>query len=61
MAGYLGGTLFSLLLGQLANTVGYEPLFACLSVFDLVAVAIVWVVLGERSGPRRAAVAVGAQ
>jgi ACS family hexuronate transporter-like MFS transporter len=61
MAGYLGGTIFSLVLGQLANTVGYEPLFACLSVFDLLAVAIVWVVLGERSGPRRAALAVGAQ
>ena len=48
MAGYLGGTLFSLLLGQLASTVGYEPLFVCLSVFDIVAFLVVAAVLGER-------------
>ena len=46
---------------EFCGAVGYEPLFACLSVFDLAAVAIVWVVLGERSGPRRAALAVGAE
>ena len=49
MAGYLGGTLFSLVIGQLASTLGYEPLFICLSVFDIVAFLIVWLVLGERS------------
>jgi ACS family hexuronate transporter-like MFS transporter len=48
MAGWLGGTLFSLLLGQLASTVGYEPLFVCLSVFDIVAFLVVAAVLGER-------------
>ena len=48
MAGYLGGTLFSLLIGQLASTIGYEPLFACLSVFDILAFLVVLVVLGER-------------
>jgi ACS family hexuronate transporter-like MFS transporter len=48
MAGYLGGTLFSLLIGQLANRVGYEPLFACLPVFDILAFAVVLAVLGER-------------
>lgn len=48
MAGYLGGTIFSLLIGQLASTIGYEPLFVCLSVFDLAAFLIVWAVLGER-------------
>ena len=48
MAGYLGGTLFSLLLGQLASKVGYEPLFVCLSVFDIVAFLVVAAVLGER-------------
>ena len=40
--------LFSLMLGQLASTVGYEPLFVCLSVFDIVALIVVWVVIGER-------------
>jgi len=48
MAGWLGGTLFSLVLGQLATVVGYEPLFVCLSVFDIVAFIIVAAVLGER-------------
>jgi MFS transporter, ACS family, hexuronate transporter len=48
MAGYLGGTLFTVLIGQLATTIGYEPLFVCLSVFDIVALLVVWVVLGER-------------
>ena len=41
MAGYLGGTLFSLLIGQLATTIGYEPLFVCLSVFDIIAFVVV--------------------
>ncbi len=35
-AGWLGGLLFSLLIGQLADTIGYTPLFAALSVFDIV-------------------------
>ena len=48
MAGYLGGTLFSLMIGQLATTIGYEPLFVCLSVFDIIALIVVWVVIGER-------------
>ena len=62
MAGYLGGTCFSLVIGQLANTIGYEPLFVCLSVFDILAVLIVWAVLGERGTRRRqAAMATGAE
>lgn len=55
MAGYLGGTLFSLVIGQLASTVGYGPLFACLSVFDIVAFFVVLSVLGEHG--HRASVA----
>jgi MFS transporter, ACS family, hexuronate transporter len=48
MAGYLGGTLFSLTIGALATTIGYEPLFVCLSVFDIIALIVVWMVIGER-------------
>jgi ACS family hexuronate transporter-like MFS transporter len=48
MAGYLGGLSFSLVIGQLANTIGYEPLFACLSVFDIAAFCVVLMVLGQR-------------
>ena len=48
MFGYLGGALFTLLVGALANTIGYEPLFALLFAFDLVAA----VVLGSSSAFR---------
>jgi ACS family hexuronate transporter-like MFS transporter len=54
MFGYLGGALFTLVVGQLANTIGYEPLFAMLFLFDIVAAIALWSFLGQR--PRRAAV-----
>ena len=56
MFGYLGGALFTLAIGGLAETVGYEPMFAVLFLFDLVAAAALWAFLGVRSG--RAAEAV---
>ena len=39
-AGWIGGLLFSLLIGQLADTVGYAPLFGALAVFDLIGAAV---------------------
>lgn len=39
-AGWIGGLLFSLLIGQLADSVGYAPLFAALAVFDLIGAAV---------------------
>ena len=39
MAGWTGGLLFSLAIGQLADRVGYAPLFGCLGLFDLLGVA----------------------
>jgi ACS family hexuronate transporter-like MFS transporter len=45
-AGWIGGLLFSLLIGQLADTVGYAPLFAALSVFDLIGAIVL--ILGIR-------------
>ena len=39
-AGWIGGLLFSLLIGQFADTVGYAPLFAALSVFDLIGAVV---------------------
>jgi ACS family hexuronate transporter-like MFS transporter len=39
-AGWIGGLLFSLLIGRLADTTGYAPLFAALSVFDLIGAAV---------------------
>jgi ACS family hexuronate transporter-like MFS transporter len=40
MAGWTGGLLFSLLIGALADKVGFAPLFGALGVFDLVGVAV---------------------
>ena len=39
-AGWIGGLLFSLLIGQLADRIGYAPLFAALSVFELIGAAV---------------------
>ena len=39
-AGWLGGFAFSLAIGQLADVIGFSPVFACLAVFDLVAAAM---------------------
>lgn len=39
-AGWTGGLLFSLLIGQVVGRTGFAPLFACLSVFDLVGLAV---------------------
>lgn len=46
-AGWIGGLMFSLLIGQLADTVGYAPLFGALAVFDLIG-AVVLIVFVSR-------------
>jgi ACS family hexuronate transporter-like MFS transporter len=40
MASWTGGLMFSLLVGALAERVGYGPLFGCLGVFDLLGATI---------------------
>ena len=46
MAGWTGGLLFSLAIGQLADSIGYAPLFACLGIFDLL--GAVWLIAMRR-------------
>jgi ACS family hexuronate transporter-like MFS transporter len=41
-AGWFGGLLFSLAIGQLADKVGFTPLFGALGVFDLVGALVLW-------------------
>jgi len=48
MFGYLGGAGFTLMVGALANRIGYEPLFALLFVFDLAAALALWLFIGVR-------------
>jgi MFS transporter, ACS family, hexuronate transporter len=50
MFGYLGGALFTLMVGALATSIGYEPLFALLFLFDLVAALTLWAFIGVRQG-----------
>jgi ACS family hexuronate transporter-like MFS transporter len=57
--GYLGGMLFTLIVGRVAESVGYAPLFVGIAFFDLVGAMILWVVLREPEqadggGPRAA-------
>jgi ACS family hexuronate transporter-like MFS transporter len=39
-AGWVGGLLFTFLIGQYADRVGYAPLFAALGIFDLIGAAV---------------------
>lgn len=45
--GWLGGALFTLLIGQVVGRVGFGPLFAAISVFDVIGAAIF--VIGRRA------------
>jgi len=42
MISWIGGLSFSLLIGQLAETVGYTPLFSALGLFDVVGASILF-------------------
>ncbi|WP_295561531.1 MFS transporter [uncultured Sphingomonas sp.] len=44
-AAWIGGLSFSLLIGALADTIGYNPLFAALAVFDFIGAAVLWTLL----------------
>jgi len=44
-AAWIGGLSFSLIIGALADTIGYNPLFVCLALFDFIGAAILWTLL----------------
>lgn len=46
-AAWIGGLTFSLVVGALAKTVGYERLFACLVFFDLAGAAVLFALLRD--------------
>ncbi|HEX7822259.1 MAG TPA: MFS transporter [Sphingobium sp.] len=48
-AAWIGGLSFSLVVGALADTIGYDPLFICLALFDIAAAILLWAML--RSPP----------
>jgi ACS family hexuronate transporter-like MFS transporter len=45
---WVGGMLFTLLIGQSADAWGYDPLFAALAGLDLLAAATLWSLLRNR-------------
>lgn len=45
---WTGGMLFTFLIGQSADTYGYNPLFIALAALDLVGAAVLWGLLRER-------------
>lgn len=54
-AAWAGGLSFSLIIGALADKIGYNPLFVCLAIFDLIGTAIVWTLLRRAAEPRNGA------
>ncbi len=46
---WIGGMLFTLLIGQSADLFGYSPLFAALGALDLAGMAVLWSLLRKRS------------
>jgi MFS transporter, ACS family, hexuronate transporter len=44
-AAWTGGLTFTLVVGALATTIGYAPLFACLTLFDIIGAVVVIVLL----------------
>ncbi|MEG8220009.1 MFS transporter [Sphingomonas sp. HH69] len=47
-AAWIGGLSFSLIIGALADTIGYDPLFVCLALFDIAGAAILWTLLRKK-------------
>ncbi|MEO7469377.1 MAG: MFS transporter, partial [Sphingobium limneticum] len=56
-AAWIGGLSFSLIVGAFADTIGYNPLFVCLALFDLLGAVVLWTLL--RGRPAKAVPAAG--
>lgn len=52
MMGNLGVLLFSLLIGGLVSTIGYDPFFVALGVLDILGAIIVWTFIKDRIEPK---------
>jgi ACS family hexuronate transporter-like MFS transporter len=51
-AGWIGGLLFTFLIGHYADTIGFTPLFAALGVFDLIGAAVLIVFIRHLTLPK---------
>jgi ACS family hexuronate transporter-like MFS transporter len=52
MMGNLGVLLFSLLIGGLVTTIGYDPFFVALGVLDILGAIILWTFVKDRIAPK---------
>lgn len=50
---WIGGMLFTLLIGQSADQFGYNPLFVALAALDLLAAVVLWALLRNRGAESR--------
>lgn len=57
MAAWSASTMFALVVGALADTLGFSPLFMVLACFDLLAATAVWMILRDPERRPRAALA----
>lgn len=48
MAAWTASTMFALVVGALADTLGFSPLFAALAVLDILAAIVIWTVLKNK-------------
>jgi ACS family hexuronate transporter-like MFS transporter len=48
-AGWIGGMMFTFLIGKSADAFGYNPLFVALAALDLLAAAVLWFMLRNRA------------
>ena len=56
----LGVLLFSLLMGALVTTIGYNPFFFALGVLDLIGAVVLWTLVRERPSQAAASAAAAA-
>ncbi len=59
MAARTASTLFALVVGALADTIGFSPLFAVLAIFDLLGAVVIWTVLKSKSAEELAKESLG--
>ena len=59
MAAWTASTMFALVVGALADTIGFSPLFAVLAIFDLMGAVVIWTVLKSKSAEELAKESLG--